>query len=355
MTKRFTEWWEQRRHAFRYQSDGDYFRVWVSDDLDPSEIELDQRSQGMQYFFSFFLVFLVEATGQHANSVLLLDEPGNSLHGTAQAKIVEFLEKIAEEGQVIYSTHSPFMIDGNHLERVRAVFEDETSGATSVSEDVWPKDRDALFPLQAALGYELVQSLFISRRQVIVEGMTDYWLLKSLAEGIAARGVAGLDPEIVITPAAGASKALPLAAMMTGHGVELAALFDGDAPGRADGKKLLERLLHDTKRVLYVSDFVEGNDTAEIEDLFGEAYYLEAVRLAYPDVNLAFTADELAMPNVVDRLSDAFGRLAVGSFEKWRVASALRDKMLEDASAIPDDVVARAERLFGALNAAFGD
>jgi hypothetical protein len=76
MTAKFSQWWDQRRHAFRYQLDGDYFRVWVSDDLDPSEIELDQRSHGMQYFFSFFLVFLVESQAAHVNSVLLLDEPG---------------------------------------------------------------------------------------------------------------------------------------------------------------------------------------------------------------------------------------------------------------------------------------
>jgi hypothetical protein len=88
MTRKFGEWWQQRRHSFRYQLDGEYMRVWVSDDLDPSEIELDQRSQGMQYFFSFFLVFLVEAKDKHANSILLLDEPGTSLHGTAQAEIV---------------------------------------------------------------------------------------------------------------------------------------------------------------------------------------------------------------------------------------------------------------------------
>ncbi len=352
MTKRFTEWWEQRRHAFRYQSDGDYFRVWVSDDLDPSEIELDQRSQGMQYFFSFFLVFLVEASGQHANSVLLLDEPGNSLHGTAQARIVEFLEKIAEDGQVIYSTHSPFMIDGDHLERVRPVFEDSVTGVTSVSEDVWPKDRDALFPLQAALGYELVQSLFISRKQVIVEGMTDYWLLKSLAEAVAARGGITLDADIVITPAAGASKALPLASMMAGHGVELAALFDGDEPGRADGKKLLERLLHDSKRVKYVADFVAGNETAELEDLFGD-YYLSAVAVAYPGVKLTFDTDEATMPNIVDRLTALFARNGKGQFEKWRAAAALRDTMLADPAALPDEVLERANAVFGSLNAAF--
>ena len=88
MTDRFSNWWEQRRHRFRYDFQGEYFRIWVSDDLDPSDIELDQRSMGLQYFFSFYLVFLVESEGAHENCILLLDEPGLHLHGTAQAKVV---------------------------------------------------------------------------------------------------------------------------------------------------------------------------------------------------------------------------------------------------------------------------
>lgn len=87
MTQKFADWWDQRKHKFRYQIDGQFFRVWVADDLDPSEIELDQRSAGMQYFFSFYLVFLVESRELHANSILLLDEPGLHYHGTAQKKI----------------------------------------------------------------------------------------------------------------------------------------------------------------------------------------------------------------------------------------------------------------------------
>lgn len=74
MTEKFSEWCEQRKHRFRYAIDGPFFRVWISDDLDPSEIELDQRSVDMQYFFSFYLFFLVEAEDEHRNSILLLDE-----------------------------------------------------------------------------------------------------------------------------------------------------------------------------------------------------------------------------------------------------------------------------------------
>ena len=203
MTRKFAQWWEQRRHAFRYQVDGDYLRIWVSDDLDPSEIELDQRSQGMQYFFSFFLVFLVEAEDAHANSILLLDEPGTSLHGTAQARIVDFLHKLSKDNQVLYTTHSPFMIDAEHLETVRPVYEDPATGSTKVSDDVWPKDKDALFPLQAALGYQLVQSMFLSKRQVLIEGITDYWIFKAVDHALQATGRSGLDPSIILTPGGG--------------------------------------------------------------------------------------------------------------------------------------------------------
>ena len=153
MTEKFANWWEQRKHRFRYDIDGQFFRVWVSDDLDPSEIELDQRSAGMQYFFSFYLVFLVEAFDAHKNSILLLDEPGLHYHGTAQRKVVKFLQKISEDNQLLYSTHSPFMIDGERLQDVRIVYEHEEGGHTLVSSDVWPHDPDSLFPLQAGLGY----------------------------------------------------------------------------------------------------------------------------------------------------------------------------------------------------------
>ena len=99
MTEKFEGWWEQRKHKFVYGIDGQFFFVWVYDDLDSSKIELEQRSAGMQYFFSFYLVFLEEASNTHKNSILLLDEPGLHYHGTAQGKMVQFLQKISQENQ----------------------------------------------------------------------------------------------------------------------------------------------------------------------------------------------------------------------------------------------------------------
>ncbi len=71
LTKKFKAWWKQGDYRFRFDADGDHFRIWVSDDRRPEEIELESRSTGLQWFLSFYLVFLVESEGQHKNAVLL--------------------------------------------------------------------------------------------------------------------------------------------------------------------------------------------------------------------------------------------------------------------------------------------
>src|SRR5690606_38880897 len=84
LTKSFKEWWLQGDYIFDFEADGQHFRINVSDSLRPEAIELEGRSRGLQWFFSFFLVFLVETKESHDNTVLLLDEPGLSLHPIAQ-------------------------------------------------------------------------------------------------------------------------------------------------------------------------------------------------------------------------------------------------------------------------------
>ena len=146
ITKRFNDWYLQRRHTIDYYADGDYFRIWVADDRRPGvRIELEGRSKGFQWFFSFYLVFLVESEEGHKDAILLLDEPGLHLHPTAQQELIAFFERLAERNQLIYTTHSPFLIDGDHIHRVRPVTEDET-GHSSINAETWPKDRETIFP-----------------------------------------------------------------------------------------------------------------------------------------------------------------------------------------------------------------
>ena len=182
ISTKFSNWWGQRRHAIRYAVDGDFFRIWVTDDLRPDvEMELESRSKGFQWFFSFYLVFLAESDAEHRNAFLLLDEPGLHLHPTAQKDLIKFFERLSESNQLAFTTHSPFMIDGERLDRVRPVTEDET-GHCKVSAETWPDDRDTIFPLHAAAGYAIMRGLFRHRKNLLVEGLTDYLYLQALSE-----------------------------------------------------------------------------------------------------------------------------------------------------------------------------
>jgi predicted ATP-dependent endonuclease of OLD family len=264
---------------------------------------------------------------------------------------VRFLTTIAADNQVIYATHSPFMIDAEHLETIRPVYEDPKTGTTKISDDVWPKDKDALFPLQAALGYQLVQSLFISKRQVVVEGITDYWLFKALNHAAATVGTTTLDSSVILVPSGGASKMVPLASMLLGHEIDLVAVLDGDTPGRREGTKV-QRVLGDERRILFTADYTaDGNGTGETEDLFPVEFYLAAVKDAYGSIDLRFNAEEKAIPNIVDRITALFARKGHGDFEKWKVARKLADRIEADPTSVPQDALTAAGNLFEEINA----
>jgi len=355
MTDRFRNWWDQRKHKFHYEFQGEYFKIWVSDDSDPSIIDLDQRSQGLQYFFSFYLVFLVESEEAHKGCILLLDEPGLYLHCAAQARAVKFLKKLATENQTLYSTHSPFLLDVDHLEDIRTVHADE-NGVAQVSDEAWPSDKNTLFPLQAALGYQLVRAYFFSKKQLLVEGITDYWLIKTISKILPTSYSERLRADITVIPAAGAPKLLPLASMLLGHDIEIGALLDGDEPGRREGKKLDDSLLSGSgRRCLFIGDFLDGHAEGEIEDIFPDDYYLTSVKEASGETEISFNDDEKAIPGIVDRVTALFKRKGFDKLEKWRVCASLRDRMLDKPAEVPDTVYVTMSKVFEAVNSMFID
>jgi predicted ATP-dependent endonuclease of OLD family len=239
------------------------------------------------------------------------------------------------------------MIDPDHLERVRVVYEGE-DGYAKVSEDVWPKDEDSLFPLQAGLGYALAQTLFYSKRQVVVEGLTDYWLLKGINDLLFRKNRKPLREDAVIVPCGGANKLMPLASMLLGHDVKIAVVLDGDEPGKQKGKEVQTKLL---VKCLFLSDFARKEE-AEIEDLFPEKLYLEAFRTAYPEIKapLEFSQDEKNIQCISKRVKAAFERNGFGIFEKWRPAKVLLDWIQEKPDVVPDKTLNEFESIFGEVN-----
>jgi predicted ATPase len=348
MTKKFADWWLQRNHRFNYKFNGDYFQIWVADDLDPTDVELEERSQGMRYFFSFYLLFLVEAEEEHRNCILLLDEPGLHLHPTAQEKLIEFLDKLSKTNQIFYSTHSPFLIDGNRLERARAVY--ETRGGTEVSANVWPNDRDTLFPLQAALGYSVCQTLFVSKKQVLVEGATDYMLLSALNIRLRAENRTALARDIVMLSMGGTTNLAPLASMLAGHNIDLAFLLDTDTAADSALKKLKKAIADVDSRVIKTSDILAGHAAEELEELIPEDYYLDAVKRSCQGAKITFNADEQKIANRVDRLKAYFTRNGLGEFEKWKPILVIVDDIHANNDRLAKELLDTAELIFERIN-----
>jgi len=352
MTKKFEDWWGQRKIRLRYDIDGDYFRVWVSDDLDPSEIELEQRSAGLQYFFSFYLVFLVESGDAYRDSILLLDEPGLQLHPTAQQQSTRFFEKISHENQIFFSTHSPFMIDLDHLDRVRTVYEGPLGTQVSVNE--WPADRDSLFPLQAALATRIAEKTLASGNQLIVEDTQDLWLLQAMNYALRSRGKTGLNPEIRITPAGGAANLLPLALLMTTHKRPVAVLISGNNIPAGVLERLPSLDSREGNGLLFYSSFV-NRQGAGIEDLFSPEWYNRCVKDIYPDLPLGQIPEKNPAERNEERgvaisIAELVERRQGEHFERWRVAELLSDRICESPQNLDEETIERFSRLFEEIN-----
>ena len=356
ISKRFSSWWSQRRHKIRYQADGDFFRIWIADDRRPDvEIELEARSKGFQWFFSFYLVFLVESEGGHKDAILLLDEPGLHLHPTAQQGLIAFFERLSETTQLAYTTHSPFLIDGEHLYRVRPVTEDDT-GHSHITAETWPKDRETIFPLQAAAGYAMVRELFQHRKNVLVEGMSDFYYLHALSQQCAKSDRTSLPDDIYITPCGGAKHVGHFASMFLGHEVRPLVLLDGDEAGRARQNALIKELYVDHNSSIVMLDDVlnRSGQEVEIEDILGEALIIPGLK-AVLDKALQFDPGDCLAGSLPSQIKAAAKRQALDLPGGWKASVALHlvSSWAEEGTTLVDEVLDNAALLFSALNERF--
>ena len=178
-----------------------HFRIW--NDRHQVSVGFDQRSKGFVWFFSFISYFAHLRMEEEANLILLLDEPGLNLHAMAQADFLKFIEeRLATKSQVIYTTHSPFMIDSNNLQRVRMV-QDLIDRGTIITRDTVSNDPDTVYPLLVRLSYETAQTLFLAPHCLMVNSSADLVYIQVLGELAAAQGKTRLDPRWVVIPVGG--------------------------------------------------------------------------------------------------------------------------------------------------------
>ena len=300
----------------RVGADRQYLKVVVEDDLGV-EVELDQRSEGFQWLVSFFVVFFAETRDRHKNAVLLLDEPGLSLHGLKQREFRRTVSRLAKSNQLLYTTHSPFMVGPDELDLVRVVEMTDRKVGTKVHTTITAGDSASLLPLQEALGYDLAQSLFSQRRNLILEGLTDYWYLEATAALLKAAGEIELSDKISLVPANAAGKVVYFATILHANELKVAALLDSDAAG--DAAAQVETLVHTlgNKNILRTADAYDGAvKRPEIEDLLRDT--LIKVAAAELDRDVSKAAAQQPTRPIVDIFESESGK----GFSKYDLAKA---------------------------------
>ena len=324
------------------------------------------RSAGFVWFFSF-LAWYSAVKKRSEPLVLLLDEPGLSLHGKAQGDLLRYFEAEVvpnPKHQLLYTTHSPFMVDSQHFGRVRIVqdrgidVEQELpreEDGTKVFTDVLEAGPDSLFPLQGALGYEIYQTLFIGPNSLVVEGVSDLLYLQTLSGVLQARGRVGLDSRWTITPVGGSDKVPTFVALIGSQkNLNIATLIDFQRGHQQMIENLYKKKLLKKSHVLTFADFT-GSTEADIEDMFDEDFYIQLVNDEFTDSLAAkFNATDLTSqaPRIIVKIENYFrsNPMKAGTnFNHYRPARFFAEKV--STLAIPNATLDRFEAAFQAVNA----
>lgn len=313
-------------------------------------LPLKNRSKGFNWFFSFLVWFKKIQEDENSNYILLLDEPGLNLHASAQSDLLDFIESLSEDYQIIYTTHSPFMVDPVHLERVRTVV--EKADGSAISDSIQEKDPNTLFPLQAALGYDLAQNLFISTNNLLVEGVSDLIYLEVVSSIMQRKGKVGLREDITVVPVGGMDKVSTFVSLLRGNKLSIACLLDSSI--EAGDKAKLDHLVRDKiinkNKIKFYDNYIEGYSEADIEDIFSKEEYLRLFNTAFDEqVDIKFEDLDKNTQRIILQINKILGK---PRFNHYRPANALA-LMGDNASFLSEETLARFEAMFKDLNSLF--
>ena len=356
--------WGQNEYEVVFRADGQTFFTEIEETKKKiGMIPLEEQSKGFQWFFSFDMHFMHDSEGTFEGCVLLLDEPGLHLHPGGQADLLRRLDAYAEKNILIYTTHLPFLVDLRDPKRIKVI--NQTDSGAVVSDDLGASQTDERLTLQAALGMRANQSYLVAKRNLLVEGVDDYWFISELSKILERAERICVPGDVLITAAGSASEIVPMATFMIGQNLDVVALFDSDNAGQSAEEKLLKRWITSYRdaraRTLLVGDAMGLRFCrATIEDLFPEDYYLQRViesherklssrGLSGESIKLSGTGP------VLPRLRQCFQKVGVdlnkGSAAKLIRTDLIRCTKIDD---LPDGVQERAEALMEAIRSAFG-
>lgn len=312
-------------------------------------LPLKNRSKGFIWFFSFLVWF--SKVQEKENLIILLDEPGLNLHAEAQADLLEYIDiELLQKYQVIYTTHSPFMIESDKLDEVRTVYDSNNSKVGSViSNALEEKDQGTLFPLQAALGYNLAQNLYISDKNLLVEGVADLMYLTVISGILNSNGRVGLNDDITIVPVGGLDKVATFISLLRGNKLNMVCLLDTFTDQK--GKKRLEDLIKDKiikeNQVKFFDQYIDRLSIADIEDMFEIDEYLKLFNEEFAkDFDKINNTDIDNTKAIIPQINKIIGKTRFNHYRPSRYLTSL----CVDKDYFSDETLDRFEKLFKDIN-----
>jgi predicted ATPase len=330
----FNRWWTQDRDFQLRLAPRERELVFTIRDRTGTDYSFGERSRGLTYFLSYF-VQLRAHERPTTREILLMDEPDAYLSSVGQQDLLRALEHFARpddgsrQDQVVYVTHSPFLINKNAAQRLRVLDKGSDEEGTRVVRDV---ARNHYEPLRSAIGEFVAETAFVGGTNLLVEGLSDQVLLAGATSLLRHRGVAPRDlldlNQVTLVPA-GSASGVPYMAYLARGRDELkppcVALLDGDQAGRDAARRIARstdgssKPILDAKYVVDLGEWASGHElrladgvaAIEIEDLLSATIAAEAAR-GYAK-HLLGASDEDAgrvTPDAISaKLADAGGRL----------------------------------------------
>lgn len=267
-----------------------YLVFWINDGGE--KLYPKQRSGGVRWFTSFYLQLKATAeSNEGKSSIYLIDEPGGSLHARAQENVLQVFEDIKDRVQIIYTTHSPFLIDINTIYRLLAVQRNDEEEEQSETVILTPSEfgtatTDTLTPIYTLMGANLSDQQAIPRNNnVILEELSGYYYLLGFWKLTEAK------ENVFFIPANGVTQVPTFAYLFLGWGLGYCMVFDDDKAGRGIYNQLKKDLFFDESETAnkYMYKISKCNG---IEDIFTKtdfkSHVLEDSSLDVGDSNSKF-------------------------------------------------------------------
>ena len=244
---------------------------------------LNRRAEGFKWTFSFIINFAAETQkAELKEAILLLDEPARNLHPTQQMGISDLLKNLAGSNQVLYATHSPFMIFDYTPGNLLVVELDKKKHLSKIFYEYWKADDATLTPILYGLSKGLVDSItnremgYNSRPLIIVEAMSDTMYLNAFDKFLQDPNIS-MNP-LNVVPAYNKNSVLPLSIFYHTHGYNTFVLLDNDYESNQIAEQLKNNKFSEPQIIFFESD---GNLLQSIEDYMEVDDYLYAVNQTY--------------------------------------------------------------------------